>query len=104
MLAFILSLFPPTAIFGTGHFILDGYASWAGWLTLSTLIAQVAVLAMLRQSIVRNSKLINVEDVMCEPETQYLTVTALVLLFLGFGQYLYGIWRTSSTQPAPKRK
>lgn len=95
MLAFALALFPVTGIFGAGQFVLDkGFQSWLGWSQLATLIGQVVVLYLLRQSILDHTDIVDANDVMCEPATQYLTIVALVLLLLGVGQYTYGVWRT----------
>lgn len=95
MLAFALALFPATGVLGAGQFVFDGgVQSWLGWTQLVTLIGQAVVLYMLRQSTVSHSELIDADDVMCTQDTQSLLIVALFLLALGFGQYLYGIWRT----------
>jgi len=106
MLAFALALFPPTAVFGTGQFVQDkGFRSWLGWTQLATLIAQVVVLALLRQSIVQHSEIITATDILREPEEQYLVFAAITLLLFGVGLYLAGIWRTVPTaQPLDKPK
>jgi hypothetical protein len=98
MLAFVLALFPATGVLGAGQFVFDkGVQSWLGWTQLVTLIGQMAVLFMLRQSIVQHSDMITAGDVMRDQDTQPLLILALLLLALGLGQYLYGIWRTLPT-------
>ena len=95
MLAFALALFPPTGILGAGQFVHDkGPRSWLGWTQLVTLLGQILVLYFLRQTILYHTELVSADDVLCEPDTQILLITSLVLLFLGIGLYMYGIWRT----------
>jgi len=95
MLAFALSTFPLTGVLGAGQFVQDqGFQSWLGWTQLATLIAQVVVLYLLRQTIISHTDMIDAEDVLCESDTQALFALVLLLLAAGVGQYLYGIWRT----------
>jgi hypothetical protein len=98
VLAFGLSLFPVTGITGAGQFVYDGgLFSWMGWTQLAVLIGQCVVLALLRQSIVQQTELVDAKDVLCEAPTQYLAGAAFFLLFLGMGLYLYGIFRTAQS-------
>lgn len=95
MMDFALALFPPTAITGAGQFVhAGGPNTWLGWTQLAVLIGQVAVLAMLSAAITRQPTTVDVDDVLAEPDTRYLTVTAIGLLLLGVGLYMYGIWTT----------
>ena len=105
MLSFLLSIFPVTGITGAGQFVHDGgLFSWVGWTQLALLIAQVACLAMLRQSIVQHTALITAEDVLTDPDTQVLIVFSFLFLVLGIGFYIYGIWRTRPISAPTKKK
>ena len=100
MWAFALSAFPPTAILGAGHFTYDqGFQSWFGWTQLATLIGQITILVLLRQATVQHSEYVDAQDVLSEPDTQYLLFGAILLLLFGLAQYMYGIWRTVPTLP-----
>ena len=103
-MSFVLAVFPPTGILGAGQFVFDGgLRSWLGWTQLVTVIGQVVVLYLLRQTVVQQTDLITSDDAIKNQTTQPLFVIATVLLIAGLGQYLYGVWRTWPT-PASRGK
>lgn len=99
MLDFALALFPATGVLGAGQFVHDqGFRSWFGWTQLATFIAQGTTLYLLRQAIIAQADLVDADDVLNDESTQVLLIIAILLLVLGLGQYLAGVWRTLPNQ------
>lgn len=90
---FGLAVFPLTGVVGAGQFVRDGTKSLLGWTQLVLFVSQIAVLFMLRQTIVTKTQLVTSDDVLHDPEIAALLTISLVLLFLGLGMYIYGIWK-----------